>query len=105
MFALESSSEIRIGRSVLFFLFFSSLVLFSLSFVFGAEHTVTGSTFNDINDVIADSNSSDTILLGSKTYFSLGNQIRVVNKTNLTIRGQSNSQRAVLNAGHSNRIF
>jgi len=104
-FKFENSSKINIGRFAVFLLIFSSLVFFSLSFANAASHNVTGSTFNDINDTIAGSSNGDYILLGNKTYYSNGDQIRVVNKTNLVIQGESDSQRAVLNAGHLNRIF
>ena len=76
MFKFKGLSEMGIGRFVVFLLFFSLFTLCSLSFVVGAEHNVTGSTFNDINSTIAGSASGDTILLGNKTYTSVGDYIR-----------------------------
>ena len=85
---------------------FLILCILSLGTVSAVDRTVTsGTTFDDINNTISISGNNDRILLGSTTYTSNGNQMRVVNKTGLIIQGTSDSQRAVLNAGHQNRII
>jgi len=101
----EKQFKICVSRVVLFALFFSLLTLGSLSLVCAVDHSVPVTTFESINSTIENAGDNDRILLGNNTYIGVGNYIRVVNKTNLTIEGQSDTQRAVLNANHLNRII
>jgi len=96
--------KLKVILAIAFFLLIISILF--IGTVSAIDRTVTsGTTFDDINSTISISNNNDRILLGNNTYTTNGNQIHVGNKTGLIIEGQSDSQRAVLNAGHQNRIF
>lgn len=92
-------------KRVISLLFLILVFLFFISCVSAADHTVSGSTFEDIKDSIDISNNGDRILLGNKTYSGSGSFIRIVNKSNITVQGQSDSQHAVLDAHHLSRII
>ena len=104
-FENKVQSKMVVGKVMFFLLIFSLIAIFSLSFVAAANHNVLGSTFNNITDTINVSNDNDTILLENKVYTSTGESIKVINKINLVIQGKSDSERAVLDAGHSSRII
>lgn len=69
--------------------------------VFVTNQTVKGTDFDAIQDAIDSSQNNDMVLLGSTTYSSGGRTIEVAKK-NLTIQGQSNSNRATLDGNGLN---
>lgn len=96
---------IKIERLMIFLTWFLMSVILSLGIVTAADHTVGGSDFDSIQNVVDSSASNDRILLGSKTYTSSGSVITVGGNKNLTIQGQSNSNRATLNANNLHGIL
>ncbi|WP_297899187.1 transglutaminase domain-containing protein [Methanobrevibacter sp.] len=72
-----------------------ALILLSLTVVSAADYTVAGNSYDDIQDSVNGSTDNDRILLGTSTYTSSGNAIEIDGK-NITIQGQSNSNRAKL---------
>ena len=92
---------------ILMILFFAILLCNISSSVFAVDHNITGSNFQNIDDVVDSANSGDRILLGDSTYTSSssGSTISVTGNKNLTIQGQSNSNRATLNAKNLDSIL
>ena len=85
---------------------FLTIIFCSISSsVFAVDHTVGGSNFQNINNTISSANSGDRILLGTSTYTGSGSIISLNNNKNLTIQGQSNSNRATLNANNLHGIL
>ena len=76
---------------------FSLVCILSLSVVSAAD-------YGDIRDRVNNANSGATINIGSDTYTTDGNHIRITGKT-LTIQGSSNANRATLNGNNNNRAF
>ncbi|MBZ9570226.1 right-handed parallel beta-helix repeat-containing protein [Methanobrevibacter sp. TMH8] len=92
-------------KKIIIIVFLLVFFLCVVSSVSAADHTVIGSTFEDIQDSIDGSGNNDRILLGNKTYTGSGSQIRVLNKTSIVIQGKSDSEHAVLDAHHLSRII
>ena len=94
------------NRVIVMALFFLAIGMLSLGTVSAAtDHSVSGSNFQSVQDVIDSSASGDRILLGNKTYTSSGSRIRVSNNMSLTIQGSSNTNRATLNANNLHGIL
>lgn len=91
--------------SVLAILGFVVLFFSLLSSVFAADYTVSGNDFDDIQNTIDGSNSGDRILLGNKNYIGSGSRIEVNNNKDIVIQGQSNTNRANLNANNLHGIL
>ncbi len=73
----------------------------SISDVSATDRSVSGTGFDDIQDTIdVSASSGDRVLLGAKTYTGSGYAIRVSGGKNVTIQGQSNTNRATLNANN-----
>ncbi|MGL4670278.1 MAG: transglutaminase domain-containing protein [Methanobacteriaceae archaeon] len=68
-----------------------------MSGVFGAD------SFDDVQSLI-DNDVGDVVNLGNKTYVGSGEHI-VINKSNIVIRGQSGSSKAVLDADFKSRVL
>ena len=103
MFKFKYLSEIKVGRFVVFLLFFALLALFSMSLVAGANHSVSGNSFSDIQTVVDNAAPDDFVILDNITYIGSGSFIRV-NKS-LTIQGESIDKFATLDARHLSRMF
>lgn len=89
----------------MFYLFFCNFfVLILSSTVFAADYTVEGSGFDDIQYTINNASSDDCVLLGSGTYTSSGNSL-TFNDKNMTIQGQSNTNRVTLDGKGPYTIF
>ncbi|MGL6298973.1 MAG: hypothetical protein ACRC1M_07400 [Methanobacteriaceae archaeon] len=87
------------------FLFLAIVVCFvSVSGVFGANVSVSGTGFSDIQDAVDVANEHDTIKLGNVTYSGSGDYIKV-NKSNIVIEGSSRSSVATLDAKKGSRIM
>ncbi|WP_169805442.1 right-handed parallel beta-helix repeat-containing protein, partial [Methanobrevibacter cuticularis] len=65
---------------------------------------VSAVDYGDIRDRVNNASTGDTINLGSDTYMSDGSPVRIDGK-NLTIRGSSDSNRAILNGGDRSAAF
>lgn len=71
------------------------MTLLSLTAVSAADYTVTGNSYDDIQNSVDVAGNNDRLLIGTGTYSSSGNAIEIDGK-NITIQGQSNSNRAKL---------
>ena len=76
----------------------------SASSSLGSSHTVSGSSFSDIRESLNEAKNGDTIIL-SGTYHNDNKQISI-KKDNITIKGNSATNKAVLDAeGSEERIL
>ncbi|MEA4957919.1 MAG: hypothetical protein VB038_09330, partial [Methanobrevibacter sp.] len=82
------------NKTIIMFIFFFLMIL-SLSSVFAADYTVAGNSYDDIQNSVDVAGNNDRLLIGTGTYSSSGNAIEIDGK-NITIQGQSNSNRAKL---------
>ncbi len=84
-----------------------TLIFCFSSVVSGVEINVNGSHFEDIQSSINEGNSGDLIKLGEKTYYANNNssQIKIKNKKNMIIQGNSFNHRATLDGKNYSSIF
>ncbi|WP_333658384.1 transglutaminase domain-containing protein [Methanobrevibacter sp.] len=82
-------------KFLVFILLIFFMTLLSLTAVSAADYTVTGNSYDDIQNSVDVAGNNDRLLIGTGTYSSSGNAIEIDGK-NITIQGQSNSNRAKL---------
>ena len=86
-------------------IFFVILVFSTSSIVSAVDYDVNGSNFQNVQNIVDITSSGDRILLGSNTYSGSGSTITVTGNKNITIQGQSNINRATLNANNLHGIL